>query len=420
MKKSLQKTFTLIILAVLFLSGGASAQFYSAGDLGVNGFYLSFFTEKTAADDSVDLTIFNRISNSLLIFEKALNGKFTASFRISYELLDTTGSIVYRGYLENKREVTSFSETSGNSSYTQTFATVRVPAAAAFLRGSFTDQTSSREIPLRIRDIRADDFQFIIAGFNGSERTTYLNFSNAAPFNNIGYKIALYLKQAPDDKPEFFFRQKDKDYRLNPEFTGNGKPVFSYADTSVALDHLPDHHNIWVVPSLQAIADEGKGEILVITGGKDTLRSEISCYWINRPAILVYPELAVRALRIIEESDSEISAILRAGDENMYDAIKAYWKKKDPTPGTLYNELMDVFFTRVEYAADAFMTLDRKIGFDTDRGKTYIKYGPADEIKKLISTEGYPVEIWNYKKSNTSFYFADRTRDGSFRLEGTK
>lgn len=409
------------MLIWLLLTGGASAQFYSAGDLGVNGFYLSFFTEKTRSEDSVDLSIFNRISNSLLIFEKTSENKFTASFRLNYEILDTSGTVVYRGYLENNKQAGSFSETSGNSTYTQTFTTVRVPAESAFLRGSFTDLISSKEIPLRIREIRADDFQYVVAGLKeGHQKAFYLNYSNALPYNIPGYKILLYLRQSPDENPEFFFRQKDKAFRLNPEFSGKGKPVFGYGDTLIYINHVPDDYYIWVLPSLQSVADEGKGELLVITEGKDTLKSELLTYWINRPAILVYPELAVKALKIIEEADSEISAILRAGDEKMYDAIKDYWKKKDPTPGSLYNELMDVFFTRVEYAADAFMTLDRKIGFDTDRGKVYIRYGQADEIKKLISTEGFPVEIWIYKKSNTSFYFADRTRDGSFRLEGTK
>ncbi len=409
-----------MITLVLLISAGASAQFYSAGDLGVNGFYLSFYTEKIGSADSVDLTIFSRISNTLLIFEKTENRRFTSSFRISYELLDSTGNIVYRGFLDNGRDVPSFSATSGNLSYTQTCSTVRVPSNAAFIRGSFTDKISNREIPLRVRDIRTDDFPFIVAVKTPSGELTYLNYSNSVPFNNIDYSIFLYLDIPAESNPEFYFRQKDKITPLTPVYGGSGRPVFDCADTLVSVKHVPDSHHIWIVPSLRETADEGKGELIVIKDKKDTLRSEITCYWINRPAILVYPELAVKALRIIEESESEISDILRQSNETMYDALKAYWKKIDPTPGTLFNELMDVFFTRVEYAAEAFMTLDRKLGFDTDRGKIYVRFGQADEVKKMISTEGYPVEIWLYKKNNTSFYFTDKTRDGSFRLEGTK
>jgi GWxTD domain-containing protein len=58
--------------------------------------------------------------------------------------------------------------------------------------------------------------------------------------------------------------------------------------------------------------------------------------------------------------------------------MKGFWKKLDPTPQTAVNEAFERFTSRVRYADAHFGAFER--GALTERGFTYIRYGPPDEI----------------------------------------
>jgi GWxTD domain-containing protein len=61
--------------------------------------------------------------------------------------------------------------------------------------------------------------------------------------------------------------------------------------------------------------------------------------------------------------------------------IERFWRRRDPTQATLVNEYRQLFWNRVREANDKF--LDRAgPGWQTDRGKIYILYGPPDEVKE--------------------------------------
>jgi hypothetical protein len=59
----------------------------------------------------------------------------------------------------------------------------------------------------------------------------------------------------------------------------------------------------------------------------------------------------------------------------------------------------------------------------TDRGRVYIKYGPADEVEAYPSGQPPqgPYEIWRYRSIEglgpQFFFFHDVNRDGEYRLQ---
>ena len=63
------------------------------------------------------------------------------------------------------------------------------------------------------------------------------------------------------------------------------------------------------------------------------------------------------------------------GDEEKQAFITAFWERRDPTPGTPDNEYRDIWMQRVNYA-NARFTGEGNPGYETDRGKFYIIYGP--------------------------------------------
>lgn len=96
--------------------------------------------------------------------------------------------------------------------------------------------------------------------------------------------------------------------------------------------------------------------------------------------------------------------------------FQEFWKKRDPTPSTLYNELMEEYYKRVKYANDRFSGFQP--GWRTDMGMIYILLGPPDDIERTtMPRRSNTYEIWYYYRLNQSFVFVDESGFGEFRLE---
>jgi len=77
--------------------------------------------------------------------------------------------------------------------------------------------------------------------------------------------------------------------------------------------------------------------------------------------------------------------------------IEAFWKHRDPTPGTPRNEFRDEHYQRRKYANEYFGRGTPRPGWMTDRGRIHIILGPPKNIEDFDSINGvYPVQIWSY------------------------
>jgi len=100
----------------------------------------------------------------------------------------------------------------------------------------------------------------------------------------------------------------------------------------------------------------------------------------------------------ISSLESEKFAFERlASDDARYQFIERFWEQRDPTPGTPQNEFRDEHYRRVAYANERFRSADP--GWRTDRGRTYITWGPPDQIESHPSGDASsgPFEIWRYR-----------------------
>ncbi|NIM58635.1 MAG: GWxTD domain-containing protein [Candidatus Aminicenantes bacterium] len=78
--------------------------------------------------------------------------------------------------------------------------------------------------------------------------------------------------------------------------------------------------------------------------------------------------------------------------------IEAFWKQRDPTPGTPENEFKEEHYLRVGYANTFFGRESTRPGWKTDRGRIYIILGkPIDIDRYESSDEHYPVITWFYQ-----------------------
>ena len=93
------------------------------------------------------------------------------------------------------------------------------------------------------------------------------------------------------------------------------------------------------------------------------------------------------------------------------------WEKRDPTPLTENNELMDEYFKRISYTNEHFDGWQP--GWETDRGMIYILFGPPDEIRRSNSNSSLnnSYQVWYYNNVNKQFSFKDQNGFGDYRLE---
>ncbi len=77
--------------------------------------------------------------------------------------------------------------------------------------------------------------------------------------------------------------------------------------------------------------------------------------------------------------------------------IEAFWKQRDPSPGTPRKEFKDEHYRRLEYANRIFGRGTPRAGWKTDMGRVYIVLGPPNTIEYFENVMNvYPTQVWAY------------------------
>jgi GWxTD domain-containing protein len=119
------------------------------------------------------------------------------------------------------------------------------------------------------------------------------------------------------------------------------------------------------------------------------------------PSKAVLPERYKRWLDedvayIITKREREVFLELQTDREREI-FIEAFWRQRDPTPGTPRNEYQEEHRRRLDYANKFYGRSTPLPGWKTDRGRIYIILGPPRNIEQYDNVNGvYPTEIWFY------------------------
>jgi len=128
------------------------------------------------------------------------------------------------------------------------------------------------------------------------------------------------------------------------------------------------------------------------------------------PILLLAEKLSVKDLpeKYRKWLEEEVVYIIRPKEKDIYLQletdkernifIEAFWKHRDPTPGTPENEFKNEHYRRIAYA-NKFLGRDTpRPGWRTDRGRIYIILGdPIDIDRYEDSNDVYPAEVWFYQ-----------------------
>ncbi len=128
------------------------------------------------------------------------------------------------------------------------------------------------------------------------------------------------------------------------------------------------------------------------------------------------PDLTEKLIRQISSS-SELRALSNAEGPFSRNAVMAeFWHRRDPSPGTVRNEYLEEYLTRLDYIEDHFSVLN-KMGINTDRGRVYVLLGEPD-IRENRPLENFslPSQTWIYFTPPLEVDFVDYDGYGEFEL----
>ena len=87
-------------------------------------------------------------------------------------------------------------------------------------------------------------------------------------------------------------------------------------------------------------------------------------------------DIILEARILLADREFDDFARMSLGEQEAF--MRSFWKKLDPTPQTAVNETFEKFASRLRYTDAHFGSFER--GALTDRGYTYIRFGPPDDV----------------------------------------
>ena len=145
------------------------------------------------------------------------------------------------------------------------------------------------------------------------------------------------------------------------------------------------------------------------------LQDTFQVTWFDKPVYLYKYDLALRPMQYLL-SKEELEKAEDLSNDELEVWFKDYWKKKDNTPETPFNEVQNEFYLRVQKSIHDF-SLRFKEGWRTERGETLILYGEPSNVDKHHHIAGSkPYEIWYYENLNKKITFLDKQDNGDFKL----
>ncbi len=172
--------------------------------------------------------------------------------------------------------------------------------------------------------------------------------------------------------------------------------ALSFMDNEIVIQNS-NQFKLMKIKLNRDIALPGKYELRYkLPNSSDEIIHQFDIIYLNQPLSLAKQNTALLAMEYLM-TKQEYSELKSADDEKFYEVLNQFWKKKDPTPETNYNEAMAEYFRRIEYAIVYYRDPQNSNGSLTDRGKIYALFGAPDKIETKPESDK-TIETWEYSK----------------------
>lgn len=419
-----------IILLLIFIVFTVFAQnnsidksiYYNYGER----FYTDYYLSPDNSQDSINITFIFKISNASMAFnQEVLNRNkriFIANPFIEITLADENGIIRKRLKWNDTVKVKDVVKTKQKYEYTYGIINTSLKKGNYNLNVSYLDKYGNSiekkkfEVKAQINNKNMISKPFFIMQKENINYPLVLN-GNISFHSKDVELIILTKSDLPEDIPltcqrikatgenEFLWEgeinislnlKKINKYLKINQSNNHQKPYFTYEIQNNEYNYFKID-----LPSSKFVPGNYK---LTFGSGQDTSLFYFKVLWERKPISLQKIDYAVDLMEYITTED-ELDKIDEGDEIEIFQNLIKYWKTKDPTPSTPYNEAMAEYFRRVDYAAFNYRTIKEKDGAKTDRGKIYILYGEPTNIHNKL-TDNKNIVTWEYdNRVNKNFTF---------------
>ena len=157
-----------------------------------------------------------------------------------------------------------------------------------------------------------------------------------------------------------------------------------------------------------------------LQGREQQRQTTMALRWLKRPLDDAPLTRRLMQLRyVLKPSEREqFSQSSQTEQETIY---HEHWKRETRQWNRVHPERPDFvqqeYYRRVDYANQQFWTPQQE-GWESDRGRIFILYGPPSSIDRNFTTDtGAPQEDWEYLSLKRRYNFTDPDRMGQLRLQ---
>lgn len=389
-------------------------------------------------DDSHNVEATYRLRQDFFTFTKTPNGSdgmYTAAAEAAIEILDSAGNSVTRQIKVMQLESATNVVTDLRKKFSQGKMTLRVPSGKYSVLFTVEDKESKRIFPdirrqLTVPSKQQPAYSTLIPVMSEQNEPSYrsFNLSGDVEFSkDFGFLLVSNITGLANVKYSIKKLSNDDEERIT--ITDTSVSCKAYPSSTVAAIETDGNINFTIEPAVNttvyfipvhgAFLKQGRYEFSATFSDSLKAKTIFATRWIEMPYSLNDLDLAIYPLQhlLTKDAYSELNSGSRA---KRIEKFEQFWKQKDPTPETAYNEMMAEFYRRVDYAITAFRTLKETNGSLTDRGKIYILYGKPTSTERILEPGSSPKEIWKYESLKKTFIFEDRSKQGNYRLAESK
>jgi len=420
MLKSRRVAFSIagsLIMFAVFAHG--QTEMRQPGDL-VPTFYVDAMAYASAQPQKSRVDVYVQIPHEEIRFMKD-GDSYVGRYEVTLSFMTGAKQLVHEQTWSVDVPVSDFDQTTGNRMYSLTHRTVDIDPGTYQLNVVFRDQESRKASQIRkslvVTDFSKDslslsDIMLVSRlSVSGEKRTVVPNITGSIIPGSGGFFMffELYCKARLDSVDllcKIYDSKKNEVFRRVQREAVAGSKTLLFVN--VDSTHIP--MGTYVVSAEAVAQDSINGKSF-----RATTSRLLSVRSPDLPAEIVDIDKAIDQLIYIAK-DAEMQ-YMRDGatQDERRRRFMEFWAKRDPDPSTQRNELMEEYYSRIQYANQNFG--HRLDGWRTDMGMVFIRFGTPENIERHpMEMDSKPYEIWYYYQLSRQFIFVDETGFGDYRL----
>lgn len=411
-----------VILAVLCCSHFAPAQQPTPTDyksiFGLPSFAMQIdqFPDSDSTLTHIDVRL--GMVNDILQFVRRSDGRFRAAYQVSLTLMRTDSAIIVERFAQNEVVVPRFPQTNSRDAYNQHAFDFRLPPGDYRLYLDVMDRETRlhlrRQQPVQVRTFAPDSLRLsslVLAESHSGSDSLQPNLSGIFTRSDAPLSVRFSMSGIiPGDSLRVEYTLKDWSDTAVSAWQDTLMPATSTFELARMIsEKLPYNGNFTLTINAHQQNRHAEGTtIFSLKFDPEALAAQSNGHAdAQRHAALAY--------MLSKDEYRKLMALESVAREHQ---VQRFWESRDPTPGTARNELQEEFNRRVDFANAHFSipSLQRQ-GWQTDRGRFYITYGPPTWVNAQANEFGIAaLEVWYYQDIDKRFMFRDKNGNGEYKL----